>query len=385
MEVIGGDATTSVKIGNMVVGANGMKSVALNGSAFLTAEGTGQVFLTGSEDGGGTFSDTIVNVQCWENADDAVLRLTNQNGVSKEANLIFDGSSDLILTNTVAAKDIDLKVLTTGQVEVANQTTDTDTVLSVMGNGTGAPRLDLQNASKRVWIECQANKKLTVQGGSGGDTFVFDVSSASGGIQFPDSTIQTTAASGGGDGMLFCAAPPASGYDYDLSGQSQGSQGSNPTFTSDEMYLMPFSVPTAISAVSLKFGLTVTTGAWNGTFYAAIYTADANNLPSTLVGSANASITTAGDKTLTFASPLSLSADTLYYASISWDSTSGNCGYNGGYYEYGRSGMPIDNTTAISTNSVGVLKYAIAIPPATLTTASITGQVVGGPKIRMGV
>jgi hypothetical protein len=384
MEVIGGDETTSVKIGNMVVGANGMKSVALNGSAYLTCDGTGQIFLQSAEDGGGTFTDTIVNVVCWENADDAVLRLKNQNGVSKVANIIFDGSSDLIFTNTVAAKDIDLKVLTTGQVEIANQTTNTESVLSIMGNGTGDARIDMQNASERVWVVMDENKKLKIQGGSGGNTFVFDASSATGGITWPDGSEQITASAGGGDGMLFCAAPPASGYDYDLSGQSQGSQGSNLSMVADTLYFMPFTIPTAISADNLTFG--IPTGTFSGTFYVAIYSSDSDNLPSSREDSASASISTTGDKTLTFSSAVSLSADTLYYASISWDGTSGSLSYSGGYYEYGRSGLPIDNTTAVSTNSGGVITYSAAgTPPATITTASLATGVRGGPKIRLGV
>jgi hypothetical protein len=384
MSVIGGDGTTAIQAGNMILGGNKIAANTTDQSVSVICDGTGEVFLNSAADAGGTYTNSVVNIMCNANTNQAQLKYRDQTNTDN-ATITLDGSGDLVLSNSVATKDIDLKVLTTGQVEVANQTTDTDTVLSIMGNGTGAPRLDMQNASKRVWIECQTNKKLTVQGGSGGDTFVFDVSSATGGITFPDSTTQITAASGGGgDGMLFCAAPPASDYDYDLSGQSQGSQGNNLSLSADTLYMMPFTIPTAISADNLTFS--IASGTFSGTFYVAIYSSDSNNLPASLQDSASASISTTGDKTITFSSAVSLSADTLYYACISWDGASGAPMYAGGYYEYGRSGLPVDNTTAVSTNSGGVITYAAAgTPPATITTASLETGVRGGPKIRLGV
>ena len=183
----GGGATTVAGIGNLLVGANKVAMNAVNGTISLMSEGTGEILLRSSSDAGGTFTDSIVNIMSNANTDDAQLKFRDSANTDN-GSITLDGSGHMILNNNVAAKDIDLKVLTTGQVEVANQTTDTDTVLSIMGNGTGAPRIDMQNASKRVWIECQTNKKLTVQGGAAGNTFVFDVSSATGGIQFPDGT-----------------------------------------------------------------------------------------------------------------------------------------------------------------------------------------------------
>jgi len=183
----GGGATTIAGIGNLLVGADKVGMNAVNGTISLMSEGTGEILLRSSSDAGGTFTDSIVNIMSNANTDDAQLKFRDSANTDN-GSITLDGSGHIILNNNVAAKDIDLKVLTTGQVEVANQTTDTDTVLSIMGNGTGAPRIDMQNASKRVWIECQTNKKLTVQGGAAGNTFVFDVSSATGGIQFPDGT-----------------------------------------------------------------------------------------------------------------------------------------------------------------------------------------------------
>jgi len=184
---------------------------------------------------------------------------------------------------------------------------------------------------------------------------------------------------------LLSVAPPADTYHYDLTGQSQGSQASNVAFTEDILYLVPFSVPAQISASDLMFS--IPTGTFNGTFYIAIYGCElSTNLPHQKVDSASAAISTTGDKTISFSTGASLNANTIYYAAISWARTSGSCTYGGGYYEYGRSGMPILASSAISTNSGGCLTYAAAgVPPATLTTASIGVLVGGAPKIRLDV
>jgi len=184
---------------------------------------------------------------------------------------------------------------------------------------------------------------------------------------------------------MLSVAPPADTYHYDLTGQSQGSQASNVAFTEDILYMVPFSVPAQISASDLMFS--IPTGTFNGTFYIAIYACDlSTNLPTVKVDSASASISSTGDKTISFSTGAALSANTIYYAAISWARNSGSCTYGAGYYEYGRSGMPILASSAISTNSGGCLTYAAAgVPPATLTTASIGVLVGGAPKIRLDV
>ena len=381
LTVTDGAIAANLNIGDK--GANSIRATDSNGDIFIDPEGTGGVFLEGNNDAGGTVSNISLYLIKAATTDYAEIQLQDKAGTDQLTMTQISGG-DFQITNLSDTSDIDIIATGTGQVEVQNATTNTDSVLSIMGNGTGDPKIDLQNASNRVWVLCDENKKLKIQGGAAGNTFVFDVTGAATGLTFPDGTTQTTAAAGGGDGMLFCAAPPGSGYDYDLSGQSQGSQGSNLSMSADTLYMMPFSIPTAISAVDLAFN--IASGTFSGTFYVAIYSSDSNNLPASRQDSASASISTTGDKTLTFGSTVSLSADTLYYACISWDGGSGSCTYGGGYYEYGRSGLPVDNTTAIGTNSGGVITYAAAgTPPATITTASLATGVRGGPKIRLGV
>ena len=104
MSTIGGGDTTIVKIGGFLFGGNtyGVVSDVLNGSVTVAAEGTGQIFLQGTGDAGGTWSDTIANVLCWDDADDATLRFKNNNGTAKQADITLNGSLDLIIDNTYA-------------------------------------------------------------------------------------------------------------------------------------------------------------------------------------------------------------------------------------------------------------------------------------------
>ena len=192
----GGGSSTLVDIGGMRYGGTGYgaQAITLNGTVSLVADGTGQVVLRGAEDGGGTWTDTIANVMSNANADVATLRLRNNTGTYKQANISLDGSSDLILENSTTNADIDLKVLGTGQVEVENQTTNTDTILSVKGNGTGVAKINLNNPTKAITLICDTNQKLKVAGGV--NSFVFDASSGTGGITWPDGSTQSTAASG---------------------------------------------------------------------------------------------------------------------------------------------------------------------------------------------
>ena len=102
------------------------------------------------------------------------------------------------IENTNTNQNLQLEVAGTGLVEVENQTVNGDSTFQVRGNGTGTPKLQLTNNAQAVTMQCDENQKLKVVGGS--DDFIFDVSSATGGITFPDGTTQITAAGGGGGG-----------------------------------------------------------------------------------------------------------------------------------------------------------------------------------------
>jgi hypothetical protein len=84
-----------------------------------------------------------------------------------------------------------LKVSGTGAVEVENTTSNNDTTFQVAGNGTGKPIINLKNDAMSASLEVTTNQEMTIKGGT--DSFKFDVSSATGGITFPDSTTLVSA------------------------------------------------------------------------------------------------------------------------------------------------------------------------------------------------
>ena len=81
--------------------------------------------------------------------------------------------------------------------------TNTFTLVATSGDG----QIDISSSTKAVSLLCDENQKLKVKGSS--DSFVLDVSSASGGITFPDGTTQSTAASGSGGSSDFNLQLPA--------------------------------------------------------------------------------------------------------------------------------------------------------------------------------
>ena len=195
MSVIGGDATTAIQVGNMILGGNKVAANTANQSVSVICDGTGEIFLQSESDGGGTFTDSVVNIMCNTNTDESQLKFRDGTNVNN-GTITLDGSGHMVLNNNVAAKNISLKVGGSGTVIAENITTDTDSQLSILADGTGTPILKLENGSSAIEVICEANKKLTINGGAG-QTFIFDASSATGGITWPDGTEQITAATGG--------------------------------------------------------------------------------------------------------------------------------------------------------------------------------------------
>ena len=181
-----------------------MRRLVLVQLARMAVRGDWDGFLTGG--GGGSIGGSISDNQIAVGA-------TTDDTIEGSSNLTFDGSVLSVLNqldiggvgaagivkNSNTNQDLELRVLGTGNVRVKNETTNTDSQLNVQGNGTGTPKVSLSNDTKAVTLQCDTNQKLTVKGGT--EEFVLDVSSATGGITFPDGTTQTTAATGGSGGI----------------------------------------------------------------------------------------------------------------------------------------------------------------------------------------
>ncbi len=265
-----------------------MRRLVLVQLARMAVRGDWNGFLTGSSGIGGSI------------ATDQVAFGSGTDAIEGNDNFKFTGSSVLELVNTLdiggvgaagiiknsqSKQDLELKVTGRGNVRVKNETTNQASQLNIQGNGSGDPIISLSNDTKSVSLQCDTNQKLSVKGGS--DEFVFDASSATGGITWPDGTIQTTAASGSG-GSKYAAnslikAPdqttnnayfPLNLSGYFLQGNTQVTNWNTTDTTA--IRLIQALAPKAGTLDELAFRTGSTAG---DTLYFAIYASDSNNMP----------------------------------------------------------------------------------------------------------
>ena len=318
MVVKGDGGTTVVKVGSINVGAQYVSANTANGSLTLRCDGSGQIFLNSGSDYGGTYSDTIVNVM--KNALSDTNQIKFRDTVNSDNATLTETAGELNIKSNVNAKDITIETKTTGLTRIKNQTTNTDTQLNVQGNGTGTPKINLSNDSKAVTIQCDENQKLKIIGAS--DDFIFDVSSATGGITFPDGTVQVTASTGGGGGsglgvvMSPTNASLSSADTYLIGRQSPYAiwadyDAANIQNTSNNPRYFPFIAPSSgsISEMSIRVG-TAQTGT---NLLVGIYE-DSSGVPGTQVATATIPVTSTGYVTVTsFSGTNSLDANSQYW------------------------------------------------------------------------
>ena len=313
----GGGATSVIKVGSINIGAQYVSANTANGSVTLRSDGTGQIFLNSGSDYGGTYTDTTVNVM--KNGLANVNQIKFRDTVNENNATLTETSGELNVKSNVDAKDITLETKTTGLVRVKNQTTNTDTQLNVQGNGTGTPKINLSNDSKAVTIQCDETQKLKIIGSV--DDFIFDVSSATGGITFPDGTTQVTAATGGsgGSGLGVVLSPTISSAfadTYLIGRQSPyaiwaDAEAANVQNTSNNPRYWPFIAPSAgsISEMSINVGT-----AQSGTNLLVGIYEDSGGLPGTQIATASFDVSSTGIKTITsFSGTNSLDANSQYW------------------------------------------------------------------------
>jgi len=368
----GGDSTTLVDIGGMRYGGTGYgaQAITLNGTVSLVAEGTGQVILRGAEDAGGTWSDTIVNVMSSANTDDAQLKFRDSINADN-GTITLNGSGDMVLSNSVANKDIDLHILGTGQVEIENQTTNNGTTLSVKGNGTGNATINLNNPSKAVSLICDTNKKLKIQGGT--DTFVFDASSATGGITWPDGTTQTTASSGGA--AIVLAGTPntewAAAIRYQQLGNCQPFGGTTTNYTTTTDYgwqqypnFMPFVAAASGEITSMSIYSNSSIASCN--MRVGIYDLNADGNPDELLGYGDFDCSSAGVITVTsLSSTITTVRGNVYWLGVvrtSATSSPSLRGYDNGFGSIGEI-AEIDASYGIMMRNASSNAGVLADPP----------------------
>ncbi len=353
MSVKGDGNTTKIQVGNLKVGGAIVETASTNGFVTIACDGTGQIFLQSGNGAGGTWTDTIVNIMSNANTNNAQLKFRD-NTNTDNGSITLDSSGDMVLNNNVANKDIDLKILGTGQVEIANQTTDNDTTLSIKGNGTGDAKINLNNPTKAVTLLCDTNQKLKVQGGV--NSFVFDASSGTGGITFPDGTTQTSAASGGG----FPKQPTAGDMNdatWNALHASRLYGNSNNTGTRSvgtSTYFAQFlAYKTGNVSAIASYVSTATAGV---SFDVGIYDTDSDGLPDNLLGKVTLSAASTGVVSSTsISSTISLTAGETY-----WYGTVRTAGGNGAFLRAsGNNGAEAYSVFGTSSSSFGASVHQV--------------------------
>ena len=374
----GGGATSVVKIGSINIGAQYVSANTANGSITLRSDGTGQIFLNSGSDYGGTYTDTTVNIM--KNGIANVNQLKFRDTVNENNATLTETSGELNVKSNVDAKDITLETKTTGLVRVKNQTTNTDTQLNIEGNGTGTPTLNLSNSSKAVTIKCDENQKLKVIGAS--DDFIFDVSSATGGITFPDGTVQNTAASGGGGGSgLGVVLVPAglgssvSSYSsYVISNQlpyvTSSYDGASQNFWVNNPRYWAFIAPADGDVSEIKFR--VSTGQSGANMLVGIYS-DAGGYPGSQIAAGSGDVSSSGYVTITsITGSVTVEANKQYWFGqvldttrttfIGWGHTNDTCSKM----------IPTNGTT--TTNIALTSTDSNSLPSGTPTISGATGE-----------
>lgn len=213
--------------------------------------------------------------------------------------IILNGDNQNVI-KTTGSSDIQLK--TGGQLNIGRDDAADDAEIKMEGN------------AKAIELHCDENKKLKIFGGVG-QTWIFDASSASGGVTFPDGTEQTTAASGGGNAFNV-ELTPYGAYDgtttYNVldtppyGNASYSAEGYGDTDVKFHAFIAPYSGDVATAIIYC-----------NGTgddVELAVYADDGNGFPSTLLGTFDFDASSTGaSSTSVFSSTITTVRGTQYW------------------------------------------------------------------------
>ena len=196
----------------------------------------------------------------------------------------------------------DIELTPGGQLIVGRDASGDDAELKMEGN------------AKAIELHCDENKKLKIYGGVG-QTWIFDASSASGGVTFPDGSEQTTAASGGGNAFNV-ELTPYGAYDgtttYNVldtppyGNASYSAEGYGDTDVKFHPFIAGYSGDVATAIIYC-----------NGTgddVELAVYADDGNGFPSTLLGTFDFDASSTGtSSTAVFSSTITTVRGTQYW------------------------------------------------------------------------
>jgi len=262
----------------------------------------------------------------------------------------------------------------------ATSATDEDAILGITSVGTGTPRLDIQSPSNRVWVLCDSNKELKVQGGSGGDTFVFDVSSATGSLTWPDGTSQSTAADSNYNVPAVALGATANFDKWNIATQWQTATYAALNLTSEFQFFSPFIAP--VTGAPTACSVYVNSASTADSLYVGFYSAT-NGAPATMLGYATIDTSSTGGARVTSfteasTGSLTFTRSSQYWYSINKDGTDTiNIASCNAAYQPSTSPDNVVNTTA--EDQVNIESTASTTdPPANVAITAIQGSGGGG-------
>ena len=320
-----------------------MRRLVLVQLARMAVRGDWDGFLSGST---GTIGGSITNNQVARGA-------TAANTIEGSNGLLFDGTSFTI--NTLTASD---------------------------------PIVNIGSSTKAVSLEVNTNNKLSVKGSS--NSFVFDASSATGGITFPDSTVQITAASAGTNYVIdsLVSETPTTFVVPILDNLcNQGGTGyGNRNLTLEALtdvsgsflYYRPFNASkTGTLSAVLNRAINSTASA---AIKVAFYNSDSDGNPQTLIGQASIDMSSFASSKQTSITPESTGSMDLTKGDLYWVGIGNDGGGSGatstGYYTYETKTLgTIVAVGAVGTGTFEGFTHLIGAftPPTTFVLLS-TGQ-----------
>ena len=292
--ITGGAVLADLNIGDTA--ATAIRAVNNNDNLYFAPEGTGTLTLQNHDSAGGTLADAKFIMMRNANTDEAIFQFQDAT-TSHQVTLTQVSGSNFEIQNREDDKNIKIITGGTGILEVTNATTNNNATFTVSGNGTGDAKINLGSPSKSILLICDTDEKLKIEGTK---TFIFDASSAVGGITWPDGTTQTSAASGGGDSFPLGPDPADVGdgtqYQFTATQAAWGGIDSDQGWIAAFPILHPFIAQASGDLASISLHVRTAGAGTSGQF--GIYS-DNGGVPDSLMGYATIDLSSTGDVTQT--------------------------------------------------------------------------------------